>query len=180
MPLATIMRALFTGRGLGYYHSFAHPLPDPIMHNPIRVVDLDGDKWWQQLEESLGNAALRKMHIYVVEAWNSMRMDNVFAGARNISMEEGLLVCHFLELAVRAGTYPHRSVVIVTTHYAQMVWLKWCVWNVGNKMSHTMHPIVLGIATVSVPSAASPTHVGLPGVSHSNDHERHLEGKHTN
>ena len=148
MPLATIMLALFTGGALGYYHSSLHPLPDPALHNPMRMVDLDGDKWWHQLEESLGNADLRKMHSYVVEAWHNMRMDNVLAGGGNMSMEEVLLVCHFLELAVRAGNYPDRSVAIVTTRCASMVWLKWCVRYVGRKMSNTMTPIVLAIATL--------------------------------
>ena len=52
------MRALFTRGGLGYYHSSLHPLHDPMLHNPIRIVDLDGDKWWHQLGETLGNADL--------------------------------------------------------------------------------------------------------------------------
>ena len=38
-PLATLMRALFTGGGVGYYHPSAHPLPDPIVNNRIRIVD---------------------------------------------------------------------------------------------------------------------------------------------
>ena len=136
------------GGGFGYCHSSLHPLPDPVLHNPIRIVDLDGEKWWHQPEESLGNADLRKMHSYVVEAWHSMRMDNVLAGGGNMSMEEGQLVCHFLELAVRARSYPEWSVAIVTTHYAQMVWLKWCVRYVGRNMSNTMTPILLAIATL--------------------------------
>ena len=41
-PLATIMRALFTEGALGYYYSYVHPLPDPILNNPISIVDLDG------------------------------------------------------------------------------------------------------------------------------------------
>ena len=77
-----------------------------------------------------------------------MRMDNVLAGGGNTSMEEGLLVCHFLDLAVRARTYTYRLVAIVTTHYAQMVWLKSCVRYVGSKMSDTMHPIVFAIPTL--------------------------------
>ena len=50
-----------------------------------------------------------------------------------LSMEEGLLVCHFLEYAARKGTYPAQSVAAVTTHYAQMVWLQHCVAFVGPK-----------------------------------------------
>ena len=69
----------------------------------------------------MGNVDLQKMHSYVVEAWNSMRMDNVLAGGGNMSMEEGLLVCHCLELAVEAGTYPDRSVAKLTTLCANSV-----------------------------------------------------------
>ena len=38
MPLATIMRALFKARALGYYHSPIHTLPDPVPCIPIRIV----------------------------------------------------------------------------------------------------------------------------------------------
>ena len=65
-----------------------------------------------------------------------------------MSMEEGLLVCHLLELAVRKGTYPNRSVVVVTTHSDQMVWLKWCVGYVGRKLHNTLTPVILAIATL--------------------------------
>ena len=77
-----------------------------------------------------------------------MGMDNVLVGRGNMSMEEGLLVCHFFEVVVRKGTYPDRSVVIVTTQYAQMVCLKSCVRYVCRKMSNTSTPIVLAIATL--------------------------------
>ena len=54
MPVATVMRCLFKGGALGYYHSPIHPLPDILLQNPIRIVDLDADTWWDQLEGSLG------------------------------------------------------------------------------------------------------------------------------
>ena len=60
-----------------------------------------------------------------------MRIDPVLLIQGNLTMEEGLLVCHLLELAVRRGTYPARSVAVVTTHDAQMVWLDYCVRFVG-------------------------------------------------
>ena len=94
-PLATIMRPLFTREGLGYYHSSVHPLPDPILNNPIRVVDLDGTSWWWELEETLGLEALGRIHSDVQDAWNNMRMDPVLLRQGNMSMEEVLLVCHF-------------------------------------------------------------------------------------
>ena len=122
MPLATVMRAVFIGWGLGYNHSPLHPLLDPVPHNAIRIVDLDTDKWWEQLEERFGKRDLERRS-YVVQAWNCMKMDDVLAGAGTMSMRERLLVCHFLELGGKARTYPDRSVAVATTHYAQMVWL---------------------------------------------------------
>ena len=127
MPLATIMGALFPGGDFGYYHSPTHPLPDQVFHNPIPIVDQDPDRWWEQLEENLAKEDLQKLWNLVVKAWNCLKMDDVLASAGNMSMEEGLLVCHFLKLASKRGTYPERSVAVVTTHYAQMVWLHDCV-----------------------------------------------------
>ena len=88
------------------------------------------------------------MQSYVLAAWNSMRAHDLLAGAGNMSMEDGLLVCHFLELAIKVGTYPDRSVAVVTTHYAQMVWLKHCVRFVGSRTYDTRHLIVSSIATL--------------------------------
>ena len=95
--MATLMRALFTRGAVGYYHSSAHPLPDPILNNPIRIVDLDGTTWWEELEQTLGPEALGRMYSDVQDAWANMRMDPVLLKQGNLSMEEGLLVCHFLE-----------------------------------------------------------------------------------
>ena len=61
-PLATLMRALFTGGAVGYYHSSAHPLADPILNNPFRIVDLDGTTWWEELERTLGLEDLGRMY----------------------------------------------------------------------------------------------------------------------
>ena len=146
-PLATIMRALFTRGALGHYHSSVHPLCDPILQNPIRIVNLDGDSCRWELEETLGADDLCKMHSHVHEAWNTMQMDLVLLRQGNITMEEGLLVCHFLELAFRRGNYLARTVAVVTTHCAQMVWLQWCVRYVGSKWQATQVPILLTVAT---------------------------------
>ena len=43
-------------------------------------------------------------------------------------------MCHFLEVASKAGTYSERCVAAVTTHYAQMVWLRHCVAFVGKRL----------------------------------------------
>ena len=42
------------------------------------------------------------MYSDVEDAWANMQMDPVNKGG--LSMEEGLLVCHFLEYDVRGGT----------------------------------------------------------------------------
>ena len=80
-----------------------NPLLDPILNNPIRIVDLDGTSWWGELEETLGPEDLSRTHSDVQDAWSNMRMDPVLLRQGNVSMKEGLLVCHFLELAVRRG-----------------------------------------------------------------------------
>ena len=120
-PLATLMRALFRGSAVGYYHSSAHPLPDPILNNPIRIVDLNGTTWWEELERTLGPEDLGRMYSDVEDAWANMRMDPVLLNKRGLGMEEGLLVCHFLEYAVRRGTYRAQSVAVV-----RHTMRKWC------------------------------------------------------
>ena len=56
-PLATLMRALFPEGD----HSSENPLPDPILNNPIRIVDLNGLTWWEELERTLGAEDLGRM-----------------------------------------------------------------------------------------------------------------------
>ena len=60
MPTAKVMRALFEGGGGGLVitDSPIHPLPDPVLYNPIRIVDLDTGRWWEQLEEISGQEDL--------------------------------------------------------------------------------------------------------------------------
>ena len=81
------------------------------------------------------------MYNHVEEEWANLRMDPVLLSQGGLSMEEGLLVCHFLEYAVRRGTYPAQSVAVLTTHYAQMVWLQHYVTFVGRKWQ--AHPVNL-------------------------------------
>ena len=58
------------------------------------------------------------------------------------------MVCHFFELAVRRGTYPARSVAVVTTHYTQMVWLKHCVRFVGCRWQGSQVNLLKTVATL--------------------------------
>ena len=84
----------------------------------------------------------------MVNAWESLFVDDVLVSIGNMSMEEGLLVCHFLEVATKVGAYPERFVAVVTTHYAQMVWLQHCVDYVSNCLCGGQYPILLEVATL--------------------------------
>ena len=71
----------------------------------------------------MGPEDLGRKYSDVQNAWANMRMDPVLLKKGNLSMEEGLPVCHFSEYAVKRGTYKAQLVAVVTTHYAQMLWL---------------------------------------------------------
>ena len=171
-PLATLMRALFTGGAVGHYHSSENPLPDPTLNKSIRIVDLNGPTRWEELERTSGAEDLGRMFNHVEEAWANLRMDPVLLNKGGLSMEEGLLVCHFLEYAVRRGTYLAQSVAVVATHYAQMVWLQHCVRFVGRKWQARPVNLLRTVATldrfqglqalVILASLVSPT----PGIMH--------------
>ena len=88
------------------------------------------------------------MHSDVQDTWANMRMDPVLLKKRNLSMEEGLPVCHFLEYAVRRGTYPAQSVAVVMTHYAQMVCLDYCVRLVGCRWQANLVNLWKTVATL--------------------------------
>ena len=81
-------------------------------------------------------------------------------------------MCHFLELAVRRGNYPARSVVVVRTHYAQMVWLDYCVRYVGSRWQAPQVPIFLMVATLDrfqgqqAPLLLAPLVSTTPGIMH--------------
>ena len=147
-PLAPLMRALFTGGAVGHYHSSENPLPDPILNNPIRIVDLAGSTWWGELEQTLGAQDLGRMFSDVEEAWANLRIDPVLLNKGGPSMEDILLVCHFLEYAVRRGTYPAQSVAVVMTHHAHMVWLQLCVRFVGRKWQGNPVNLLKTVATL--------------------------------
>ena len=83
------------GGAVGHYHSSENLLPDPILNNPIRIVDLNGPTWWGELERTLGAEDLGRMFNHVEEAWANVRMDPMLLNKWGLSMEEGLLVCRF-------------------------------------------------------------------------------------
>ena len=85
----------------------------------------------------------------VGRAWESLVMDEAMRNQGNTSKEEAWLVLHFLEHAQNANAYPPKSVAIVTTHYAQMLWLQHCVWEAGRRLhGDQAYECVQMIATV--------------------------------
>ena len=108
----------------------------------------------------------------VVNALDGVRVDDVLVSTVNMSFEEGLLVCHFLELASKVWTYLQRVLPVVTIHYAQMVRLRYCVDFVSKSLRGGRYPTLLEVATVN--RFWGPSHLGFPGVPLSRDHDRHL------
>ena len=72
---------------LGYYLSPTHPLPDAVLQNPIRIVDLDMPHGREQLHDSLGKEHLDELWQLVLTAWDSLRVDDMLASTGNMSME---------------------------------------------------------------------------------------------
>ena len=70
----------------------------------------------------------------IMRAWDFLVMDDDMLAQGNLSRDEAWLVLHFLEHAHNAQAYPPPSVAIVTTHYAQMLWLQHCVWEAGRRL----------------------------------------------
>ena len=70
----------------------------------------------------------------VGRAWDCLVMDEAMLNQGNLSKREAWLVLHFVEHAHSANVYTPKSVAIVTTHYAQMLWLQHCVWEAGRRL----------------------------------------------
>ena len=63
--------------------------------------------------------------------------------------DEASLVLHFLQHAHSAHVYPPKSVAIVTTHYAHMLWLQHCLWEAGHRLhGNQAYECVQTIATL--------------------------------
>ena len=123
--------------------------------------------WREQLQDSLGKEPLDELWQLVLNTWDSLRVDVALASNGNMSVEEGLLVCHFSDHASKARTCPENSVAVVTPHYANMVWLRHCVDVFGKCLCGGQYPILLKVATldwsqglqVQVMSASLVSHV---------------------
>ena len=136
VPLATVVRGLFTGGSLGWYPASAPALPPPVLGGQrIRIVSTDNPEWRSELTPyRMSDARLGLLRREVGRAWESLVMDEAMRNQGNTSKEEAWLVLHFLEHAHSANVYPPKSVAIVTTHYAQMLWLQHCVWEAGRRL----------------------------------------------
>ena len=136
VPLATVVRELFTGGSLGWYPASAPPLPPAVLAGQrIRIVSTNDPEWRSELTRyGMSDARVRLLRREVGRAWESLVMDEAMRNEGNTSKDEALLVLHFLEHAHNANVYPPKSVAIVTTHYAQMLWLQHCVREAGRQM----------------------------------------------
>ena len=136
VPLATVVRGLFTGGSLGWYPASAPALPPPLLGGQcIRIVSTDDLEWTSELTRyGMPDARVGELRREVGRAWECLVMDEAMRNQGNTSREEAWLVLHFLEHAQSANVYPPKSVAIVTTHYAQMLWLQHCVWEAGRRL----------------------------------------------
>ena len=83
---------------------------------------------------------LQKLKWEIMRAWDFLVMDDKMLRQGNLFKDEAWLVLHFLEHAYNAQAYPPpHSVEILTTQYAQMLWLQHCVWEAGRRLhgNHT-------------------------------------------
>ena len=136
VPLATVVRGLFTGGSLGWYPASAPPLPPAVLAGQrIRIVSTNNPEWRSELTRyGMSDARVRILRREVGRAWEGLVMDEAMRNQGNTSRDEALPVLHFLEHAHNANVYPPKSVEIVTTHYAKMLWLQHCVGAAGRHM----------------------------------------------
>ena len=68
---------------LHHYHSTTHPLAKPVLDNLIRIADPDMPQWQLQLVEALGKASLVDLRQLLIEAWDSLQVDEVLSSSHN-------------------------------------------------------------------------------------------------
>ena len=71
----------------------------------------------------MSDGRVHRLRREVGSAWDCLVMDEAMRNQGNLSKREAWLVLHFLAHAHSANVYPPKSVAIVTTDYAQMLWL---------------------------------------------------------
>ena len=136
LPVATVVRGLFTGGSLGWYPASSPALPPPVLGGQhIRIVSTDDPESISELTRyGMSDARVGLLRREVGRAWECLVMDEAMRTQGNTSREEAWLVLHFLEHAQSANVYPPKSVAIVTTRYAQMLRLQHCVWEAGRRL----------------------------------------------
>ena len=55
------------------------PLPDPVLGNPIYIMDLDSPQWWEEVRDSMGQEQFAELWQLVLNAWDSLRIDDMLA-----------------------------------------------------------------------------------------------------
>ena len=114
------------------------PPPPPVLGGQhIHIVSTDNPESKHELTQyGMSEERVQKLKWELMRAWDCLVMDDEMLRQGNLSKDEAWLVLHFLEHAHNAQVYPPppRSVAIVTTHYAKMLWLQHCVWEAGGKL----------------------------------------------
>ena len=165
LPLATVVRGLFTGGSSGWYPSSSPALPPPVLGGQhIRIVSTDDPEWRQELTRyGMSPDRVDTLRREIGRAWECLVMDEAMLAQGNLSKEEAWLVLHFLEHAHSAHVYPPKSVAIITTHYAQMLWLQHCVWEAGRRLhADQEYECVQTIATLDQGTTVCRLRLSLP------------------
>ena len=77
LPLATVVRGLFTGGSLGGYPPSSPPLPPPVLGGQhIRIVSTDNLEWRYELTRyGMSQEQLQNLRWEMIRAWDSLVMD---------------------------------------------------------------------------------------------------------
>ena len=136
VPLATVVRELFMGGSLGWYPSSSPALPPSVLGGQhIRVVSADDPEWRYELTRyGTSHERLDRLRKEIIKTRDCLVMDADMLAQGNLSRDVAWLVLHFVDHAHNAHAYPPKSVAIVTTHYAKMLWLQHCVWEAGRRL----------------------------------------------
>ena len=101
----------------------------------IRIVSTNKAEWKHELTRyGMSEERVQRLKWEIMKPWDCLVMDDEMLRQGNLSKDEAWRMLHFLDHAHNAQAYPPRSVAIVTTHYAQMLWLQHFVWEAGGRL----------------------------------------------
>ena len=110
LPLAMVVRVLFRGGGgaLGSYPPSSPALLAPVLAGQhIRIVSADSAGSHCELTRyGMSEERVRPVKRHIIEAWDSLVMDDEIGPKGNVTRDEALLVMHFLQHAHNAHSYP--------------------------------------------------------------------------